>query len=134
MWVRDLPLNVRIITLLPVAVQAIVVAMLTIAGARLLAAISGGEAFTERARRSLTALSAVGVVGGLVQFGVGVLAWKVGSGWLDLDPEDPQVAMYGQLPFPDWPITLVIIGLLAAALGIAFRAGAKLEEDLQGVV
>lgn len=134
LFIRDAPLDVRVITLLPVAVQAVVVVLLTITTARVLAAISRGAAFTARARRSLKVLSVVGIVGGLVQFGVGVLAWKVGSGWLDLDPEDPGVRLYSHMPFPEWPITLVIIGLLAAALGVAFRAGARLEEDLDGVV
>ncbi|WP_157593830.1 hypothetical protein [Rathayibacter tritici] len=35
---------------------------------------------------------------------------------------------------PQWPIPIIIAGLIAAALTAAFRAGALLEEDVDGVV
>lgn len=36
--------------------------------------------------------------------------------------------------FPDWPIPLIVAGLIAAALTSAFRAGARLERDVDGVI
>jgi hypothetical protein len=35
---------------------------------------------------------------------------------------------------PQWPVSVIVAGLVAAALTAAFRAGARLEDDVDGVV
>ncbi len=136
LWHRDLPLDIRTITMLPVVIQTLAIIAIVVLVVRLFSAISRGAAFHTRALRSLTALSVVGIGGGLLQFAVGVVAWQVGHEWLNPSPSlDPyQVALFDQFPFPQWPLTLILVGILATALRVAFRAGARFERELEGVV
>ena len=136
-WLGDVPFGVRIVTMLPVAVQVIALSALVVLTIRLLTAVSRGAALQTHARRSLIGLGVVGIGGGLMQFVIGAVAWEVGHQWFapnegDLGPS--AAALYNQFPFPQWPLILILIGILAIALNVAFRAGAQFEQELEGVV
>jgi hypothetical protein len=135
LFVANAPLHIVLLEAAPVVVQAIILAILTFAMARLLAGIAGGDSFAPSVRRSLTLLSVTAMVGALVQFGVGLLSWSICKPWMDSGSTLPiNDLVYGRPPFPDWPVTLLIIGILAAALRVAFRDGANLREEVVGIV
>lgn len=137
LWSRDLSLGVRMLVMAPVIVQTLLIIALALLLVRLLADISRGKGFQAKAQRTLTAFSVMGIGGGLVQFTVGIVAWQVGRGLWDPTPEldgGYQAALFNAFPFPQWPLTLILIGIVAIALGVAFRVGAKFEQELEGVV
>lgn len=68
-----------------------------------------------------------------VETGCGLVEQKVGSVVHEhaCDAETPRLPA-GQTP--QWPIPVVIGGLIADALLAAFRSGAQLMEDVDGVI
>lgn len=133
--VANTPPHIVLLEAAPPVVQAVILAVLTFAMARLLAGIAGGDSFAPSVRNSLTLLSVTAVVGALVHFGVGLLAWSICKPWLESVSTLPiNDLVYGRPPFPDWPVTLLIIGILAAAFRVAFRDGANLREEVVGIV
>lgn len=135
LFVVEEPAHVSALELAPVILQAVIVAVLTFTLVRLLAGLAGGESFSPVVGRSLTTFSVVALAGGLVQYLVGLWAWNVGMGWLDEGSTDPaRELLLAQPPFPHWPVALVMVGLLAAALRVAFRDGAMLKREVDGLV
>lgn len=132
----DMPLHEWVATSLPLVVQFITVVACTILLSRLLTAVAPDGAFGARSRRTLSILGIIGLSGGILLFGVGVLSWILGRSWLPPDPSAGpyQIAMVNQFPFPQWPLTFLLIGIVASALSVAFKTGARMEEDLEGVV
>lgn len=121
--VVELPPDVRIITLLPVIVQAVIVLGLTILAVRLLLGITREKEARRSAHRNLGNLSKVAIAGGLVQFGTGIWAWRTALAWLDLDPTaGPWEIRYQYLPTPDWPLALLLTGLITAAFAWTLRS------------
>ncbi|MGO1385066.1 MAG: hypothetical protein ACTHWA_00500 [Arachnia sp.] len=137
MWSNDLSLGVWVLVMAPVVVQTLLIIALALLLVRLLSEISCGRGFQMRARRTLTAFSVVGIGGGLVQLTVGIVAWQVGRGLWDPNPGlfdgGYQAALINAFPFPQWPLTLILIGIVAIVLGVAFRDGAKFEQEFNGV-
>ncbi|MCG2622996.1 hypothetical protein LVY72_13925 [Arthrobacter sp. I2-34] len=134
LFVDQEPWYVSVLELAPIILQAIILAVLTFAIARLLAGIPGGDSFAPSVRKSLTLLSVAALAGAIIQFSVGLLAWTICKGWHDANFGPVNDLVYGRPPFPDWPVTLLIIGILAAALRAAFRDGAQLREEVAGIV
>lgn len=133
----DVDLGVRVPIMAPVVLQTVLIIVVAILVVRLLSDISRGTGFRFRAQLTLKALTIVGIGGGLLQFTVGIVAWRVGRGLWDLDASvvgDYQVALISAFPFPQWPLVLILIGVVAMALGVAFRAAARSEQELEGVV
>ncbi len=138
LWSADPSLGVRVLFVAPAAVQTLLIIALALLLVRLLSDISRGMGFRAKAQRTLTAFSVVGIGGGLVQFTVGIAAWQVGRERWDLpNPEFDggyQAALINAFPFPQWPLTLILIGIVAIALGAAFRTGSRFEKELERVV
>lgn len=137
LWSRESSLSVWMLVMAPVVVQTLLIIALALLLVRLLSDISRGRGFRAKAQRTLTAFSVVGIGGGLVQFTVGIVAWQVGRGLWDPNPNlvgEYQVALINAFPFPQWPLTLILIGVVAIALGAAFRTGSRFEKELEGVV
>ena len=105
----------------------LVVTALTV---RMLLAISRSTQSQRAAHPHLAALSGVAIIGGLVQFGAGVWAWRTALAWLDLDPTaGPWETRYQYLPTPDWPLALLVAGLATGALAIALRTSAPAKVE-----
>ena len=105
----------------------LVVTALTV---RMLLAISRSAQSQRAAHRHLSALSGVAIIGGLVQFGAGVWAWRTALAWLDLDPTaGPWEIRYQYLPTPDWPLALLVAGLATGALAMALHTSAPAKVE-----
>ena len=84
----------------------------------------------------MSALSLV-LLGGSVLSGAmdtAVVATIGGLGGQSGGPFDPQVVMSLGIDVPHWPLTFIVLGLIAGALLVAFRQGASLREEMARVV
>lgn len=129
-FVRDMPLWLRVLSTLP----ALTVAGVGLAAAFLLssilARIGRGEAFAVRTQLALARLSFLLVVGSVIAFLVDCGAVLAVQQYLRGDVALP---VDYTLPGPSFPVFLVALGSVAAALQFAFRDGATLERDAEGV-
>ena len=139
-------LGLRLLGALPSFLQAATIVLATVFLLRVLRGIAAGRAFDpfvlENWRRLSLALLIGGVVQGLADTAanvyltshVGLLFW---SGQVtDAQRERFLGGDYQAIGtnLPQWPLPVLMAGVLALALGAAFRAGAKLERDVDGVV
>ena len=134
-FVSDAPLLVSALEIAPVLLQAAIIGALTIGMLRLVAGLAREGSFAAQVSRSLSFISIVALGGGVVQFALGLSAWAVGFGWFtDMAELTLQQVTQERPPFPHWPVTLAILGILAAVLRSAFREGSRLKEDVELVV
>lgn len=138
-YLEDLPLWLRAASALPALVYAITIVLAAILVARMLRTIACGDAFGSGVRRTLAGLSVI-LIGGGILHGLAdtVAVWLLRQNLFRFSQEhgaDDAPALRGVgLDLPDWPIMLIVLGLIAAALTIAFRQGARLREEMAGVI
>lgn len=127
--VTDLAPGLRVLCASPSIVAAGTIAVAVVLLVGVLNRIAAGRAFDPPVRRRLALLSAVLIGGGLLQglLDTAAIAAVVAS----VDQE--AISGIGTTP-PDWPWTLIVVGVAVTALGAAFTEGARLKEDAVGVV
>ncbi len=129
-----IPLGVRLLSALALAVEAAAIVIALSATGRLLIEISTGRPFSSRVRSNLR-LTAIALTAG------SLLAWAVDfwaviavvSWWEEYTPALDAGGGVGARP-PALPLALLICGLVAGSVRIAFAEGARLTEDAVGVV
>lgn len=144
---EDADLLLRLLNAAPLLLEAV-----TLLGAAwlllgVLRRVAQREAFNSSVLRRWRALTATLLVGGVL---IGLLSTlavvyatshmaMLGSG--DGIPDfDAQAEFLGadysgiSIGLPHWPIAIIVAGLIALALTTAFRAGAQLERDVDGVI
>jgi hypothetical protein len=139
-FLEDIPVWLRVLCAMPSVAYAATLILGAVLVARILRTIARGDAFAVQVRRTLVALSLTLVGGGLVAglldtaaLGT-VIGLSSGATLDDGSPFDPMVVSVLGTDLPHWPIMLIVLGVVASALTLAFREGARLREELVGVV
>jgi len=136
--ILDLPLEFRVAAALPpiaLAVTALIGGRLAI---RLLGAIRAGDAFGVATVALWPKLAAVLLGGSAVYLvAAGAVFFPLHSAIVMNGPRPSWLEAYeviGLSGFVDLPWIYILLGLLAGVLGMAFRQGAKLQDEVEGVV
>ncbi|MBI9113778.1 hypothetical protein [Sanguibacter suaedae] len=135
---EHLPAGLRVLAASPELTSGIVAFVAALLVVVLVRAIARGDAFGRRPRRALAGLGAVLLGGGVLQglldtAAVAAVVSATRSGALRT-PEFERVYMGTGIDVPHWPVQTIIVGAVALVLLLAFRAGADLQEETQGVV
>lgn len=142
----DLDLGMRLLGAAPSLVHAVTVGLAAWSLVRVLRGVSAAAPFSPRVLKSWTYLTLVLLVGGVVEAladtaAVLYLSTRFGLLWSGdgLTPEEKIAFLGGDymgigIDVPTWPVPILVAGLVALALTTAFRAGARLERDVDGVV
>ena len=135
----DASLGLRMACALPNLIEIAVILAAAVLLFGIVRRIATAAVFTTPVLRRWRALAIVLIGGGLVQG----IADTIGTGylWQHVRGVGPaQTAFLGGdyqgigLAGPNWPIPVILIGVIAATLAIAFRAGADLERQTVGVI
>lgn len=140
----DLDLGMRVLGAVPSAIHAATVVLAAWLLLRVLRGVSGGTPFSGQVLNSWSRLSVVLLAGGVLQAVVDTaavvyLSRRVGLLYGTATFDESRAFLGGDyeginIGVPDWPIPILVAGLVALALTTAFRAGARLERDVDGVV
>jgi hypothetical protein len=135
----DVDLRLRLLCALPTAINLVTIVLAGLLIAGIIARIQQGQPFSSAVQRGWQKLASVLGFGGILQTVAAVIAVAVvarlrasqgpnGGGAFG--------ASYSGLGFnaPDVPWMLLLLGIIAGALALAFREGARLEEEVAGVV
>ncbi|QAY72723.1 hypothetical protein ET445_04575 [Agromyces protaetiae] len=138
----DLGFGVRVLCALPTFVHLLTVLSATILVTRAIREIASGDPFTSRGIRAWAGLGVVLIVGGVLQGVLDTVAVRVLStlaramsfgddagGW----PLGGDYSAVG-IDFPDWPWIFLALGVVAGTIAVAFREGARLKSEADGVV
>ena len=138
-FLTDVPVWLRLLCAGPGIIQALTILAAAVLVTRILRGISAGDSFAPGVRRALRWLAATLCGGALLKAGADFAAvstlWRLG------DLSSPTrlegfLSPYQGLGFapPSVPWMLLLLGIIAAALAVAFREGARLKEDTIGIV
>lgn len=142
----DAALSLRLLGAVPSLVEVAVIAVAAVALLRVVKGVSRAEPFgaTVLANWRLLTLALLG--GGILQGLADTVANVYLSSSIGLLLGAGRVTPEQRLEFlggdysgigvnlPQWPLAIIVAGLVALALDAAFRAGARLERDVDGVV
>lgn len=143
----DLDFSMRLLGASPMFVQAVVFVVAAVALVRIVSGISRAHPFNDVVQSNWKLLTMALLGGGLLQAGLETVAWAYfssrigllfGSG-LGITREEQEAFLGGDysaigVAMPSWPLTIIVAGLVALALTVAFRIGARLEREAEGVV
>ncbi len=135
----DVDLRLRLLCAVPTVINMVIIVLAGLLIAGIIARIQQGQPFSSRVQKGWQGLAFVLGIGGILQTVASVIAVTVlttlrasqgpnGGGAFG--------ASYSGLSFngPDVPWMLMLLGIIAGALALAFREGARLEEEVAGVV
>jgi hypothetical protein len=139
MAVTMVPVWIRAVSALAVLMEVVGVLIALVAARRTLALVAAGAPFDDAVPRALR-LAALGLVGGTLLRSV--LTWPAFLAvvnWVDQLNNDPvRVAQHLGVSVSTNPLylnlPLLTMGLIVGCLVVAFREGARLEKDAEGVV
>ncbi|WP_440711296.1 hypothetical protein [Herbiconiux sp. YIM B11900] len=142
----DADLLLRVLGALPSVLHAVTIAVAVVFLVKALEGIAAGRPFDRRVLVDWRILSIALLAGGIAQgladtAAVLYLNTRIGLlfGAGLVTPDETDAFLGGDYraigtDAPQWPVYLVIGGLVALALTTAFRAGARLEREAEGVV
>lgn len=140
----DAALSLRLLAAVPSLVHALTITAAAVLLIGILHRVSLGRPFTgevlSRWRWLTIVLLAGGVLQALADTGANLyLSTRLGFFGAGFDAEAQAAFLGGDYAgigtnVPQWPIPILLAGVVALALGAAFRAGARLEEEVDGVV
>ncbi|MGJ9372090.1 hypothetical protein [Nesterenkonia sp. CF4.4] len=143
---EDAELSLRLLNAVPLFLETLTVVVAAWLLARVLRRVAEREAFSPTAISGWRALSTTLIVGGVLIGIINTIAVAYLNSYLGLlpstgapDPEGTEQLLGGDysaiaVDLPYWPVTIIVGGLIALALTTAFRAGAQLERDVDGVI
>lgn len=143
---EDADLLLRWANAMPLFLEAATVVIAAWLLLRVLRRVTQREAFSTNTINYWKALALTLMVGGVLIGLINTFATLYTSTHVGLWPStgqrdrDAQADFLGgdyvgiNIDFPYWPISLIVAGLVALALTTAFRAGAQLERDVDGVI
>lgn len=142
---QDADLVLRLLNAVPLFVEALTVLIAAWLLLRVLRRVAEREAFTPTAISRWRALSVTLIAGGVLTgllntVASGYINWHLGL-WPNRDGagrdavEELLGGDYSAIgtAIPDWPVAIIVAGLVALALTTAFRVGAQLERDVDGL-
>ena len=138
-YLTDVPSWIRVLCATPTITNTLTVLLAAIFVAGIIRKIAHGQPFDKKVIRNWKILGFILVIGGTIQ---GILDTVAGQslmraeGFPDENGNFELGAEYVILVVnsPQWPILLMLLGVISAALAIAFRSGARLEIEVEGVV
>lgn len=140
----DAALSLRLLAALPSLVHAVTITAAAILLIGILHRVSLGRPFSGevlgRWRWLTVVLLAGGVIQSLADTGANIyLSTHLGLLGARYDSQAAEAFLGGDysgigINVPQWPISILLAGVIALALGAAFRAGGRLEEEVDGVV
>ena len=135
----DVDLRLRLLCAVPTVINMVTIVLAGLLIAGITARIQQGQPFSSSVQRGWQRLASVLVFGGILQTVAGVIAVAVLTTLRASQGPDGGGAFgasYSGLSFnaPDVPWMLMLLGIIAGALALAFREGARLEEEVAGVV
>lgn len=139
MNVLDLPLWVRALSAAPDLVQALMLAGAAFLLVKVLVEISDSRSFSDGVQRNLRRIAMVLVAGSITVTALDTLAiWRISvEVWAFIDRVHAAGGQTSTGLGTDVPEILwlpLALGLVAFALGWAFRDGARMEKDAEGVI
>ena len=136
--VTDVALWLRLLCAAPYVLNVVIVVLAGVVFDRIIDDVGRGQPFSSAVQRAWNRLSGVLVWGGLAQTALSTLAVVIIGGNLQDGLNGRSLfgaEYYGiGLNAPDVPWMLIVLGIIAGALAIAFREGARLEDEVAGVV
>lgn len=134
----DVVLWLRLLCATPYVLNVVIVILAALMFHRIIDHVGRGQPFSSTVQRAWTRLSGLLVWGGLAQTALSALAVGIIAGGLQEGTNDRHLfgAEYSGLGIngPDVPWMLIVLGIIAGALAIVFREGARLEDEVAGVV
>ncbi|TFC08441.1 hypothetical protein [Cryobacterium sp. MDB2-33-2] len=141
----DADLGLRLLAALPTVLHAVTVTAAAILLIGILYRVALGRPFSSEVLRRWRWLTAVLLIGGVLQSladtgAILYLSLHIGLLTAGSMPREDIVSFLGgdysiiSTNAPQWPIPILLGGIIALALGVAFRAGAQLVEEADGVV
>lgn len=135
MTVVDLPALVRVLCALPGLVHAVTLVVAALLLTQVLREIARGRTFGPIGRLALARLSLVLVLGSVLCFLLDALAvWRLHVAMYPITDQPPTRWDTFGISLPTIPLLLIMLGVVAAALLHAFKDGAALERDAEGVI
>jgi hypothetical protein len=138
-YLADAPAWLRVLCATPAMVYILIALLAAVLITRALRGIAASRPFSSSVRRSMTVLSLILILGGILY---GVLDRIAGQAIYDVAvtftqgiqfPLGADYAVTSTNP-ARWPFFMIITGVVGLALSTAFRAGARLEEAADGLV
>lgn len=142
----DAAISLRLLCALPNLIHAATIVLATVYLLRVLRGIAQAQPFDPFVLTSWRRLSVALIVGGMVQSLADTAAMVYLSSRIGLLFGAGHVSEAQRVEFlggdyetlgtntPQWQVAVIVAGLVALALTAAFRAGARLERDVDGVV
>ena len=141
----DADLGLRLLAALPTLLHAVTVTAAAILLIGILYRVALGRPFSSQVLRRWRWLTAVLLIGGVLQSladtgAILYLSLHIGLLTAGSMPREDIVSFLGgdysiiSTNAPQLPIPILLGGIIALALGVAFRAGARLVEEADGVV
>lgn len=135
----DVPVWLRVLCATPTVIHGLTIAVAAGLITRIMNRIARRQPFEPSVLHGWRWLAAVIIGGGLLQGVLNTVSWWV------LFRASTDARMNGELllgadyelligAFPHWPVFFILTGVIAAAIGAAFKAGATLEREVEGVV
>ncbi|MFP7761857.1 hypothetical protein [Marisediminicola sp. LYQ85] len=139
----DADLLLRILSATPALIETMIIVAATVFLLRALRRIASSEPFHPMVLRHWKLLASIliggGILQGLADTAAGAYLFTHISVTAQFDPAQRNEFLGGDYVaigtnLPQWPVTTIVAGFVALALMTAFRSGAKLERDVDGVV
>lgn len=140
----DAALSLRLFAALPSLLHAVTITTAAVLLIGILYRVSLGRPFSGgvlgRWRWLTIVLLGGGVIQGLADTGANIyLTTHLGLLGATYSPKATEILLGGDYSslgtnVPQWPISILLAGVVALALGVAFRAGARLEDEVDGVI
>ena len=138
-YLSDVPGWLRALCATPTVANTLTVLLAAILVAGIIQKIAHGQPFNQRVVRNWKLLSFLLVIGGALEGVLDTVAGQSLMGSNGQADENGAFELGAQhviliIDSPQWPVLLMLCGVISAALAIAFRSGARLETEVDGVV
>lgn len=129
------PYGIRVLGASAVACEGVALVYAVILVRRITVLISGGRPFDPRVSVAMARVSVVLVAGSILRGVLDVVTISAVHSWFETLVVEHIHAAGGSLSTsPEFPLALFVCGAVAGCLVVAFREGARLQEDAVGVV
>lgn len=136
----DVGVGLRLLCAAPTVAHLITIVVAGLLMARIIGHIQEGRPFSSEVLRGWNLLGGALVVGGGLQTALSMVAVGVLSVRLSQETDPYHVELFGAaysvigIAGPDVPWMLLLLGIIAGAVALAFRKGSMLEDEVVGVV
>jgi hypothetical protein len=135
----DADLGLRILSAAPTLVHAVTITLVALLLLGIIRRVSLGEPFSAGVLNRWKWLTVALLAGGALQAVVETIAVAYLAAGASLNNPERVQFLGGDysgigINIPQWPVPILLGGVIALALGVAFRSGARLQDEVEGVV